>query len=99
MRFSLLFVLGPVAVLSDFLSSGLPPKTGQLCCSREGVADPSGTCKKAGLNSFACESIRGNARDHFLTILTIKRDAIMAPWNYFQLDAMSSLLFRVNRVW
>ncbi|KAK1971590.1 hypothetical protein LY78DRAFT_711588 [Colletotrichum sublineola] len=63
MRSSILFFLAPLAVLCDEFAgtqSAGDPATVPLCCSREGVADPSGTCKAMGLNSFACESFRRN---------------------------------------
>ncbi|KAK2017557.1 hypothetical protein LZ32DRAFT_684591 [Colletotrichum eremochloae] len=67
MRYSLFFVLAPVASVlaapapaaANVVSAGVP-KTGPLCCTSNGVADDSGTCKAAGLNSFACESFAQN---------------------------------------
>ncbi|KAK2056009.1 hypothetical protein LY76DRAFT_595507 [Colletotrichum caudatum] len=59
MRYFLFFFVAPVAVLGAVLSAG-DPQTGQLCCTSNGVADPSGTCKGMGLNSFACESFAKN---------------------------------------
>ncbi|KAK1990355.1 hypothetical protein LX36DRAFT_592753 [Colletotrichum falcatum] len=62
MRYSIFF-LAPVAVLSAVVpgpASGGDPQTGGLCCTRNGVADPSGTCKAMGLDSFACNSIAKN---------------------------------------
>ncbi|KAK1960089.1 hypothetical protein LY78DRAFT_530291, partial [Colletotrichum sublineola] len=60
---SFLFFLAPAVVLCQE-SAGLP-QTGPFCCTREGVADPSGTCKAMGLNSFACESFAKNSDKAF----------------------------------
>ncbi|TLD11629.1 hypothetical protein PspLS_11568 [Pyricularia sp. CBS 133598] len=58
MRSSILFFLIPVAALEEVHTAG-SAATGQLCCN-SGVPDPSGTCTKMQLNSYACESFRGN---------------------------------------
>ncbi|KAK2036252.1 hypothetical protein LZ31DRAFT_484279 [Colletotrichum somersetense] len=65
MRYSIFFFFAPAAVLGVGISanpiSAGNPQTGQFCCTSNGVADPSGTCKGMGLNSFACESFAKNS--------------------------------------
>ncbi|EHA51864.1 hypothetical protein MGG_16703 [Pyricularia oryzae 70-15] len=58
MHSHLLFFLIPAAVLGEVFSAGVAA-TGPLCCTN-GIPDDSQTCKKLGLNSYACESVRRN---------------------------------------
>ncbi|KAK1995675.1 hypothetical protein LX36DRAFT_659401 [Colletotrichum falcatum] len=77
MRSSLLFLLAPAVVLVTGERIVTRPSTGQICCD-QGIADPSETCKKQGLNSYCC-SDRANddsSRDgcDFLARFEVGRD-------------------------
>ncbi|KAI7908743.1 peptidase [Pyricularia oryzae] len=74
---TLYFVVGLVATKAMALFVGFPqqsqpdapprdpsiPETGNICCAPTGVADPSLTCKNAGLNSFCCINARNDFFD------------------------------------
>ncbi|KAK2022132.1 hypothetical protein LX32DRAFT_710935 [Colletotrichum zoysiae] len=71
MRYSIFFFFfAPAAVLGK---SGGDPQAGPFYYTRNGVADPSGTCKGMGLNSFACESFAKNNAPPFAGDSTTKK--------------------------
>ncbi|EFQ25222.1 uncharacterized protein GLRG_00366, partial [Colletotrichum graminicola M1.001] len=68
MRYSLIFFLVPLAVSAQRSNTPVPvaPQNGDLCCSDHGVADSTGTCAAAGLNSYCCSDFQnwtGNGCD------------------------------------
>ncbi|EFQ35899.1 hypothetical protein CGRA01v4_14028 [Colletotrichum graminicola] len=69
MRHSLVFLLVPAIVSAQTINKPGPlkPQLGGRCCSINGVADPTETCTKQGLNSFCCTGIlsfTGNGCDN-----------------------------------
>ncbi|TLS30013.1 hypothetical protein PpBr36_02670 [Pyricularia pennisetigena] len=56
------FLSAPVAVLGAATLSAGKAMTGQLCCTSSAVPDMSKTCDSLKLNTYACESIWGNAQ-------------------------------------
>ncbi|KAK2048786.1 hypothetical protein LZ31DRAFT_563093 [Colletotrichum somersetense] len=58
MRYSLVFFLVPALASPQRQTTPVPvtPRTGGVCCSANGVADPSGTCAGAKLNSYCCSA-------------------------------------------
>ncbi|TLD34121.1 hypothetical protein PspLS_00333 [Pyricularia sp. CBS 133598] len=62
MRCSLLFLLLPAIVSAQpppvRPDSPVKPQLGGRCCSAEGIADPTLTCKNMTLNSFCCTAAK-----------------------------------------
>ncbi|EHA51020.1 hypothetical protein MGG_17205 [Pyricularia oryzae 70-15] len=62
MRSSLLFFMLSVTVSAQpppvRPDAPIQPELGGRCCAKEGVADPTLTCQKMGLNSFCCTGRR-----------------------------------------
>ncbi|KAK2003004.1 hypothetical protein LX36DRAFT_188728 [Colletotrichum falcatum] len=56
MRYLPIFLLAPVALAEVFVKT---PVTGGICCD-SGVADPTETCSKKGLNAYCCSSRRND---------------------------------------
>ncbi|KAK2037441.1 hypothetical protein LZ31DRAFT_481124 [Colletotrichum somersetense] len=60
MRYSLVFFLLPAIISAQRVKPPpkppVSPQTGGQCCLSSGVADPTETCSKMGLNSFCCDN-------------------------------------------
>ncbi|KAK2052212.1 hypothetical protein LY76DRAFT_527130 [Colletotrichum caudatum] len=82
MRYSLIFLVPSIVPALGGISP-VQPQTGDLCCSPDGVGDPSGTCAAAGLNSYCCSespSNSGGGCDYFDTLgFQIGRDVKSSP--------------------